>query len=265
MRARSETWSDQRERRYLVDPERVSGILGLLSARLPVVSYSPGSTRTFVVTTYLDSREREYLAMMEKSGGHLSLKVRVREYMPVCEANGEPERVLPGALCFLERKERVGELRVKQRIELAKADVGRVLRRESQLSGDHTVISALRAEIDSRELEPVLVSRYVRRVFGSDRDLRVTFDEELGFHAPPGRLYDSGVPALTPEVLGDPIGLGPGHILEIKEPRMFDTPDWLVALLDELEPADQFSKFRAGMQCLSDVGAAGSGTFPVSK
>jgi hypothetical protein len=91
-----------------------------------VVSYSPGSIRSFVVTTYLDTSAREYLSMMEKSEGQLSLKVRVREYMPMTEANGEPERLLPASTCFLERKERVGELRVKQRVELAKADVGRI-------------------------------------------------------------------------------------------------------------------------------------------
>ena len=262
MRPRSETWSDQRERRYLVDPEQVSELLAVLGSRLPVVSYSPGSIRSFVVTTYLDTSAREYLSMMEKSEGHLSLKVRVREYMPMTEANGEPERLLPATTCFLERKERVGELRVKQRVELAKADVARVLRRESQLSGDHTVVSALRAELDSRDLEPVLVSRYVRRVFGSDHGLRVTFDDKIGFHPPPGQMYD-GIAALTPEVLGEPIGQGPDHILELKEPRSLDTPDWLLGLLDPLEPADQFSKFRDGMRCLTGWRAAGSGIFPV--
>lgn len=263
MRPRSETWRDQRERRYLVDPERVDAILGVLGDRLPVVSYSPGSTRTFVVTTYLDSSELEYLSMVEKSAGHLSLKVRVREYMPLTEANGEPERLTTGATCYLERKERVGEMRVKQRVELPKAEVARVLRGESQLSGDRTVVSALRAELDARDLEPVLVSRYVRRVFGSDRLLRVTFDEKIGFHAPPEELYD-GVTALTPDVLGEPIGQGPDHILELKEPSSLDTPSWLVSMLEELEPADQFSKFRDGMRCLAEWRATGSGRFNTS-
>jgi hypothetical protein len=262
VRPRSQTWCDQRERRYLVDPERVPDVLTALGTRLPVISYAPGSTRTFVVTTYLDSREREYLSIAERSSGHLSLKVRVREYMQLAEPNGEPERLTTAATCFLERKERVGDLRVKQRIELPKSEVARVLRGETQLSGDRTVVTALHAELDSRELEPVLVSRYVRRVFGCDHDLRVTVDEKIGFHAPPDRLYE-GAPALTPEVLGAPIGHGPDHILELKEPRSVDTPGWLLALLDELEPADQFSKFRDGLRCLNEwrtgrFGAAGT-------
>jgi len=260
---RSETWRDQRERRYLVDPERVPALLEALGARLPQVSYVSGAPRTFVVTTYLDSSERAYLAMLENSAGHLSLKVRVREYMPLREANGQPEKLLPGATCFLERKERVGELRVKQRIELPKADIAAVLRRETALAGDRTVVSALRAELDAHDLEPVLVSRYVRRVFGSDRGLRVTVDEDIGFHAPPERLYEE-VAAFTPEVLGTPVGHGPDHILELKEPSAHDTPTWLLSLLDELEPADQFSKFRDGMRCLTEWRATGSSTFGTS-
>ena len=35
--------------------------------------------------------------------------------------------------------------------------------------------------------------------------------------------------------------------------------------LDELEPADRFSKFRDGMRCLSEWRTAGSGTFDTSK
>ena len=247
---RSETWRDQRERRYLVDPERVPDILTALGDRLPLMSYVPGSSRSFVVTTYLDSSERAYLSMVERSAGHLSLKVRVREYMPLREANGRPEKLLSGATCFLERKERVGQLRVKQRIELPKAEIAAVLRGEMPLAGDRTVVSALRAELDAHDLEPVLVSRYMRRVFGSDRGLRVTVDEDIGFHAPPQRLYEQ-VAALTPEVLGTPVGRGPDHILELKEPSALDTPAWLVSLLDELEPADRFSKFRDGMRCLA--------------
>jgi hypothetical protein len=261
--ARSETWRDQRERRFKVDPERVSEILTVLGERLPVVTYVPGSTRTFVATTYLDSRHRDYLSMVERSAGHLSLKVRVREYMALFDANGQPARITPAPSCFLERKERVGDLRVKQRIELAKAEVARVLRREAHLSGERSVVSALRAELDSRQLEPVLVSGYQRRVFGSDRGLRVTVDEQIGFHPPPGDLYETA-PALTPDVLGEPIGQGPAHVLEVKQPKVNETPGWLSVLLEELGSADRFSKFRDGMRCLAEWRAAGSGTFTAS-
>ena len=227
-------------------------VLAALADHLPQVTYVPGATRTLVVTTYLDSRARDYLAMVEQSAGHLSLKMRVREYMTVHGAPGQTSRLTAGPTCFLERKERVGDLRVKQRIELPKDAVAGVLRREVQLRGEATVVSALRSELDARDLEPVLVSCYRRRVFGSDRGLRVTFDEDLGFHAPPSELYPNGSPeALMPQALGPRVAAGPAHLLEVKEPVDTSTPAWLMTLLAGLEPADRFSKFRDGMRSLT--------------
>jgi hypothetical protein len=247
--ARSETWRDQRERRFRLGPVQVPEVLAELAGRLPLVSYVPGSTRTFVVTTYLDSPARDYLAMVEQSSGHTSLKVRVREYMAVHE-DGQAGRLTPAATCFLERKERVGDLRIKQRVELPRASVAAVLRREVELRGEETVVSALRSELDARDLEPVLVSCYRRSVFGADRGLRVTFDEDLGFHAPPAQLYPDDR-ALVPEVLGPRVAAGPAHLLEVKEPSGNQTPAWLVTLLGELESAERFSKFRDGMRSLA--------------
>jgi len=60
------------------------------------------------------------------------------------------------------------------------------------------------------------------------------------------------------------IGRGPDHIVEVKEPSFHDTPAWLLSLLEQLEPADQFSKFRDGMRCLSEWRATGSNTFGTS-
>lgn len=246
---RTETWRNQRERRFCLLPGDLPGVIEALEAHLSQVSYVPGSTRTFVVTTYLDSKERDYLAIADRSQGQLSLKMRVREYIALHEANGQPQRLTHGATCFLERKERVGETRVKQRIELAKADIGGVLRGERPLSGEATVVRSLTAELTTRALEPVLVSGYIRRVYGTDRGLRVTLDDHLGFHMPPSELYERAA-ALTPDVLGEPAGRGPAHILEVKEPTGAETPRWLSALLDDLESAERYSKFRDGMRVL---------------
>ncbi|HUS62883.1 MAG TPA: VTC domain-containing protein [Kofleriaceae bacterium] len=246
---RTETWRNQRERRFCLQLDRLPSVIAALEGQLPQVSYVPGSTRTFVATTYLDSKERDYLAIADRSQGQLSLKMRVREYIALHEANGQPQRLTHGTSCFLERKERVGETRVKQRIELAKADIAGVLRGERPLNGEATVVRSLMAELTARALEPVLVSGYIRRVYGTDRGLRVTLDDHLGFHVPPPQLYESTA-ALTPDVLGEPAGRGPAHILEVKEPTGSDTPAWLIALLDDLESADRFSKFRDGMRVL---------------
>lgn len=258
--SRTETWRNQRERRFCLEPEHLLGVIDALGAHLELVSYVPGSTRTFVATTYLDSKDRDYLAIANRSQGQLSLKMRVREYITLHQANGQPERLTHAPTCFLERKERVGETRVKQRIELAKTDIGPVLRRERPLTGESSVVRALVAELEARTLEPVLVSGYVRRVYGTDRGLRVTLDDHLGFHTPPADLYERA-DALTPDVLGEPAGRGPTHILEVKEPTGLDTPPWLSALLDDLESAERFSKFRDGMRCLEPArqGARASG------
>jgi hypothetical protein len=143
----------------------------------------------------------------------------------------------------------VGELRVKQRIQLLKSEVARVLRKEAALLGDESVVEALRAELDALVLAPVLVTSYRRRVFGSDRALRITVDQEIGFHRPPEALYAHDR-ALMPEELGPPAARGPAYLLEVKEPKASETPGWLAALLGDLEPAAQFSKFRDGMRSL---------------
>lgn len=252
---RTETWRNQRERRFCLAPDNLLGVIEALEAHLPQVSYVPGSTRTFVATTYLDSKERDYLAIADRSQGQLSLKMRVREYITLHEANGQPQRLTHGPTCYLERKERVGETRVKQRIELPKADIGGVLRGERALAGEATVVRSLMAELSSRALEPVLVSGYIRRVYGTDRGLRVTVDDHLGFHVPPPSLYERAA-ALTPDVLGEPAGRGPAHILEVKEPSGTETPPWLSALLDDLESAERFSKFRDGMRVLEPAASA---------
>jgi hypothetical protein len=252
---RTETWRNQRERRFCLETDRLLGVIQVLEAQLPQVSYVPGSTRTFVATTYLDSKERDYLGIADRSEGQLSLKMRVREYIALHEANGQPQRLSHGATCFLERKERVGETRVKQRIELAKKDIAGILRGERPLQGEATVVRSLMAELTSRALAPVLVSGYIRRVYGTDRGLRVTLDDHLGFHVPPPDLYERAA-ALTPDVLGEPAGRGPAHILEVKEPSGTETPAWLSALLDDLESAERFSKFRDGMRVLEPAASA---------
>ena len=251
---RSQTWRDQRERRFRVEPGEAARVLDQLARRLPLLSYAPGSTLTYVVTTYFDSPGRDYLAVIERTGGHLSLKLRVREYLAVLDGD---QALVPTPSCFLERKERIGDVRLKQRIELAKSELARVLRRDASLEGDEAVVRALEAELAARALEPVLVSGYRRRVFGDDAGLKVTVDEQIGFHTPPARLYEQYA-ALVPDVLGPPLGHGPACVLELKQPRGLAAPDWLTSLVAELAPIDRFSKFREGMRLMKRAGRPGA-------
>ena len=245
--ADSETWRNQRERRYQLDRDQARDMLEVLARELPAVTYTEGSRRTLVVTTYLDSPARDYRRMVEESDGNASLKVRVREYLPILDATGE---IVPSTSCHLERKERVGELRHKQRVKLPKRSLGAILRRAASVRGSADVAGALEAELDRYQLEPVLVSIYERSVFGSDRGgLRVTFDERLRFHAPPDGLYDAHR-ALTPDVLGQAMAPGPPRILELKDAAGTASPAWLERMLTDVPDMSGYSKFRDGMATL---------------
>jgi hypothetical protein len=254
--ARSETWKDQRERRFQLGRDQARQVLRALARELPQLTYVANSRRTLVVTTYLDSPEHDYLRMVDESGGRVSLKLRVREYLPLFDPGSDALAAPPppSPICFLERKERIGEIRSKHRLSLDKRQVGAVLRRELAVRGSSDVVAVIEAELATRQLEPVLVSAYERRVFGSDHGhLRITFDERLRFYEPPVGLYDAH-PALTPEVLGDDMWPGPPRILEVKESNAAPSPPWLEALIAGLPDASEYSKFRDGMAALRQLG-----------
>jgi hypothetical protein len=247
--ADTETWRDQSERRFQLGRDQARTMLATIARELPAVVYTEGSRRTLVVTTYFDSPTRDYLRMVVESGGRTSVKVRLREYLPLV-GDGDDAEIVAHPTCHLERKERIGEVRQKHRIKLDKKLVGAVLRREVGLRGDPDVVSVLDAELALRALEPVLVSVYERWVFGSDRDgLRVTFDERLRFHVPPAGMYDDHA-ALTPEVLGPAMAPGPPRILELKDAAGRATPPWLAAMLRGVPDLESYSKFRDGMSIL---------------
>jgi hypothetical protein len=250
---RTQVWRDQRERRFHLHASALPELCRILAEGLPIVSYVAGATRTLVATTYLDAIGLDYSTLAVRSAADRSIKVRVREYVALLGDANRP-RLLASPTCYLERKERVGQLRIKQRVELDKADLAGILDRQVPLPGDDSV-GDLRAEIERRELEPVLVTVYGRRVFGEDGGLRVTVDEGVEFYRPLPELYQ-GVKALTPSVLGEPIGDMPGCVLEVKEPRDAATPVWIEELLAGLTVADQFSKFRHGVTCLVDASSA---------
>ena len=233
----------------------------MLGDNLPRISYVPGSSTTLVVTTYLDTPDREYFRAVSDSRKGSSVKVRVREYLSLHDA----DRSVLGMSenCYLERKERTGTIRFKERIELSKDVVSEAI--EGQ--GDHlnatSEIAALRREVMEKRLTPVLLSLYERLVWGSDSQLRVTFDERLRFFHPPGGLYENGQ-QFDPAALGVPAGLGPPRILEVKQSATDELPAWLETLLGEIPASDDYSKFVNGMGELKrDAASAGSLTRPV--
>ncbi len=246
------TWS-QRERRYRPDRNAAKLVLATLARNLPAIVYEPLATINMVVTTYLDTADRHYLAIADDSDGHRSVKLRIREYLASAAVGG---RFWFHDSCYVERKERVEEIRLKQRVQVAKSDVGAILSGRLRLTGSAEA-TAIATELDALALAPALVSSYERRVFGYETGLRVTYDERLAYHAPPAGLYDEA-DALQPSVLGRPSASGPSRIIEIKYPADMALPDWLEAVLAPIATADSFSKFRDGMHALAD-----SDGFPV--
>lgn len=242
--ATAQTWH-QRERRYQLDRPVAERVLAELESRLPRLIYVPGAIKSLVVTTYLDTADRHYLGICTNSNGRRSLKMRVREYLTLVE-EGQPLQHMER--CFLERKERIEDVRLKQRVEISKRQVSAVVSSRT-LHNTSTEAHALSSELATLELEPVLVSVYERRAYGNDDGLRVTFDERLAYYQPPADLYDANE-ALTPATLGPPVARGPSRILEIKYPANNKVPDWLDQQLAAVPTADGFSKFRSGMQAL---------------
>jgi hypothetical protein len=240
-------------------------VLSTIAARLPAIVYDPDASINLVVTTYLDSPDRHYLALADAENGHRSVRVRIREYLA---SSGIGARYRFQPICYLERKERLAhpapgssvppgahlepgqEVRIKQRVEVKKHQLGAILRnrRLVDLSDEARAISA---ELAALDLEPVLVSAYERRVFGFETGLRVTYDERLSYHYPPEGLYDE-VSAFLPSVLGRPAASGPARILEVKYPSTATMPAWLEILLGGLPQIADFSKFRDGMHALDD-------------
>jgi hypothetical protein len=244
--ALTRTWS-QRERRYWLDRPTAERVLKTLVRRLPTITYVPGCADSLVVTAYLDTGDTHYLRLADASQGRRSVKLRIREYL---------SRPRPDAqysyrdTCFLERKERVDELRIKQRIEMPKSAVSALIRGETRVQDAWPEAQAVGAELDALQLAPAMISAYDRRVFGTEEALRVTFDQRVAYYLPPPGLYD-GVPALLPSVLGSAVARGPSRILEIKYPAESTMPRWLEQLVADVPPAHGFSKFRDGMHAVS--------------
>ncbi len=247
------TWS-QRERRYRPDRAGAKLVLATLARNLPAIVYRPGATINMVVTTYLDTIDRHYLGIADSSDGRRSVKLRIREYLASAAIGG---RFWFDDSCYFERKERTGEMRLKQRVQVAKSDVGAILSGRLRLDGSAEA-TAIATELDALDLTPTLVSAYERRVFGYEPGLRVTYDERIAYHFPPGGLYDDAA-ALQPSLLGRPPARGPSRIIEIKYPADMALPDWLEEVLAAIPGADGFSKFRDGMHALADADG-----FPVS-
>lgn len=236
-----ETWRNQAERRYELERDVAKDVLAALDSHLPVVTYLSGPATTLVSTIYFDTPDGYYYDRARSKTPVSSIKLRAREYLPVSD-DGERRVLSSSDYCYLERKERTGSIRNKQRIRLAKQNLDPVIERLMTVPEEAEVI---RQEIHARGLVPILITMYERRVWGSG-DLRITFDERIRYYRAAPKTY-SHISSLSPAELGEPDGVGPKRILEVKQEAQAVSPDWLQEALAAVPEAAQFSKFLDGM------------------
>ena len=248
----SQTWRNEDERRYELEREVAEQVLVQLETHLPVLIYNSGPATSLVATAYFDTPDRKYLNLAKAGGTVSSIKVRAREYFPI--SDDEERRVLNQySHCYLERKERTGTIRNKDRVRIDKSDLNPIIRHEKHVPGASQILSD---EIRTNSLAPALVSMYERRVWGDGSDLRITLDERIRYYQPPIRMYDD-ISAMTPSELGWAIAPGPKRILEVKHAAEVPVPTWLSTVLAELPEATGFSKYLDGMKALDAGGHEG--------
>tara|TARA_R110002096_G_scaffold143328_4_gene299246 strand:+ start:15427 stop:16236 length:810 start_codon:yes stop_codon:yes gene_type:complete len=243
----TQTWRNQDERRYNLERRVAENVLEQLGKNLPVMVYKDAPPTTLVATLYFDTADGYYLQRARDGAGQSSVKVRAREYLPVTD---DQERTVLGHsdFCYLERKERLGTVRQKYRIKIAKEELGPIIAHKVDLPLE---CDLLRTEVRERDLRPAVISMYERRVWGRDDDLRVTLDERIRYYRPASHPFEAAT-ALSPAQLGPPGALGPKRILEVKHFAQKPLPEWLATLLSQLPEATGFSKFLDGMAKLEN-------------
>lgn len=238
--SKTQTWRNQDERRYELSRDAAEVILPLLSARLPVVRYGNTPPITLIATLYFDTADGYYLRRAKSTNGISSVKIRSREYLPISD-DAERKVIGHSADCYLERKERTGTIRQKDRLQIAKRDLADIIDGKRVTS-----CHILQSELQTHTLVPAVISMYERRVWGSDTGLRITFDERIRYYRPTEVPYQH-LTALQPSELGEPAALGPKRILEVKHSTDAKPPAWLIEILADMPEAAGFSKFLDGM------------------
>lgn len=240
----TEKWRDQRERRFELSRVDAEQVLVELGSNLPVVTYKDGPPTTLVATIYFDTKNGDYLTRAMSGEGSI-VKVRAREYFSVSD---DDERKIVARLseCYLERKQRIGSIRNKERARISKAQLEPIIHHRVALPAN---CEFLRSEIEDRDLQPALISMYERRVWGHGQ-LRITLDERIRYYNPSDKVYGDTLDACSPDLLGAPTALGPKRLLEVKHSAQIATEAWLTTLLASLPEAVGFSKFIDGMTAL---------------
>lgn len=206
----------------------------------------------FVTTIYFDTPSRAHFAAARRDPTH-NVKLRAKEYYDVhpslAELATSPSDIIRSQpWLWLELKRREGARSRKLRWRLLKRDAATLFERDAPPAAESPealeIVDYCRGLHE--RLEPSCLVNY-RRVAYQDAaaGLRITFDGDIAYFAPPPGLWASE--PLERKRLGRPRAVEPGTLVEIKSLR--GNPDWLSsALADAGVPALAFSKFAKAAQ-----------------
>jgi hypothetical protein len=238
------------ERRFLLTAAEVDRVASRIDARTEPVVYDPERPWAYSKTTYFDTRHLDYLRTYD---GPLARRLRTREYASARTREDEP---LLSGLCFLELKEAAGAARQKVRFSTTSADLETIMGSAAGKGGISlrsrrapAIPQALQDELAAGGLRARLTTWYRRHSRSAEGGrVRITVDEELCFcrPVPLGAVGQAARPAQI-------VGQWRARVLEVKSHGPL--PGWLAPLLDRLEEAPAFSKFRAGMALLLEAPA----------
>jgi VTC domain-containing protein len=212
---------NQRELKYVLDPDAAAAVWARACVRLQPHFQDRARPIAYLRTTYFDTPELTYY---RTNDGAVSRRLRVREYANTTDPEGVP---ILFDVCYLELKQSAGGMRAKLRIPIRPRDA------EAHL-----------ARLADVMVRPQLTTWY-RRSALADRGerLRITLDECLTFCEPV--VLGSACSGLEPERV---FARGPAFVLEVK--AWDEPPAWLRDCLDDVGEATSFSKFMTGMQIL---------------
>jgi len=252
---RSSTGEDPftQELRFLLTRGETARFLDALDGRTQIATFDPEHPVSYTRTTYFDTADAAYLG---SSTGEPARRLRVRQYAAAARPDEPP--VFSG-VGFIELKQHLGASRTKIRLAATSDEMATLLKDpRAAVAGapaNHPLTVVAR-ELAIPTMGPRLSTWYRRvHLVLPDAMVRLTLDEGLQFCRPQA-VGRAGMPAAPGP--RDVVAAFGSRILEVKHAGTL--PPWIQQLLAAFRPApEHFSKFRIGMQALTQEHDLGEG------
>jgi hypothetical protein len=237
----------RREVKYLLDRASGNEVYTDLAKRV-TPKLRNGETSSYHVSTYMDSPERTF-ARAELKETRISTKIRVKEYY---QLNGTAPMF--SDVSYVEVKTRSGQMVEKSRFAVSRKQIADILTSGPPPSDDPAARAAGEAFEVTRKgmpLAPIFIVHYRRYTLqGSDKRLRITFDEMVSFHVAPEDAVLKAT-GFSRRELPPPLLVEPMWVVEVK--TLGVSPSWLDDILDQGRQV-AYSKFGTGIRELERRG-----------